>query len=1421
MATAAPLRESTSVPRERRDLFPGRSRVTLGLGVAAYALALVQRPGMSTSDTKINLHVDPVAFLGQVASVWSPTDGLGHVQGGQYSGYLWPMGPFFAVGHLIGLSAWLTERLWFGTLLALSAWGAVRLVDALFSRERGVAHIVAGAIYMVNPYVVVIASRTTEFLLAYAALPWLLLVVHRGLRDPRRWFCPAAFALIVASTGGGVNATVTAYVLLGPVLLGIYEATVGGAGLRAALAFGWRAMLAVVLASLWWMIPLLVQSRYGLNFLLYTEHVGAIWGPTSLSESLRLMGYWPTYLGVGFADHLIPYFGGAGTLLFNPFVVVASLLVPGLAFAGYLWTRRWRFAPFFLASAVIALAVMSVGYPDGTLARRGFTFLYNHLSSFQFLRTTYKAGPVLAIAVAMLGGAAASTLWQRSRASVRAAAAAAGAGLLVAAALPLFQGRAIELTWNSVPSAWLRAAADLNRLPANSRAIVLPGQAFAFYRWGGTVDPILPALTRLPVAIRNTPPFDDTHAIDFLWTVDDLVQQQRLLPGELKPLLGLMGVSAVVVATDDDDALTGALAPAPAARELAAQGLGRPSRSYGPERPFAAADGTAASDLRLPEVRAYDIRSPGLLRIEPAAQPTIVDGSAEGVADIAALGSLPSSRALMYAGDMSAPAIRRAAAAGADVFITDSNRRRVFVASRVRDDTGATVAADEPFPADAALLDPFSRAGSPGQTVATLRGARYIRAPYNPELAQFPEHRPYAAFDADPHTSWRADTSLDRSRQWVEIGLNRPRSVPYVDLLPDQSDPAVALTAIEINGRRFALHPGWNRLPVDLRHVTAVRAQIAGTRTQGADTSTIVGIAELRIPGVHVREYLRPPVLAERALRGDDLRRSAISYVFQRTTAADPLRRGPAPAHVAPQGDVLQREAALIAGAQDAETGITRVIDPPVARSWGVSGLASVSPSAADPALDRIAGTDIGGARFSSSARLQGIAGYRASAAFDDKPSTAWLTPFNASQPAWIAWTTRAPRTLTHLVLQRSSLPASFPTRVSVSAAGRTTAAIAVSRSGSVAFPQPIRADRFRLNILGAAGPNRDAVAIAGITGSGAPVVSRAVGNEIRGRCGDLVATIGGRSIALRLQGTVSSFDRGDALRLNSCGPLVPLPQAPMAVSVRPSVTRPLLIELHSPAPTPVAPAGPGGGQVIDSGHEASGAFTNVRVHVGGPSWLVLAESYSRGWRATCNGHSLGPPQALDGFANGWRVAAACRTVSVTFGPQRGVELGYLAGGVSCVLLAVILILELRRRRRTTAASAPPESSPLLVPAAPPAWRPAPKVAMTVGVVAAGAFGIMFGLRASAVVGPTFALILWRGIPTRLVLLIVGALLVIVVPVLYLAFPGTNQGGYDTGYAAEHMGAHWVTVAAFALLVFALAGDLLAALRPVWRARGQ
>jgi hypothetical protein len=268
---------------------------------------------------------------------------------------------------------------------------------------------------------------------------------------------------------------------------------------------------------------------------------------------------------------------------------------------------------------------------------------------------------------------------------------------------------------------------------------------------------------------------------------------------------------------------------------------------------------------------------------------------------------------------------------------------------------------------------------------------------------------------------------------------------------------------------------------------------------------------------------------------------------------------------------------------------------------------------------------------------------------------------------------------------------------------------------------------------------------------------------------------------------------------------------------------RPYVLGLRSPpsaAAIPAAsgghraPAGAGGwvavgpsGRVEAQGHQGRGSYTGVRVAPSGPSWLVLGESYNRGWRAECDGRSLGGPRVVDGFANGWRVGPECRRVEFHFAPQRAVDAGYWVGGLACLVLAAILLF--RRPRRGEPVEPPPD---LPVDDARRPWSL--RSALLAGLAAGVLLGFAFALRAGVAIAPAVALILWRGWSPRALILAAGGLLAIVVPILYVLFPGRDRGGYDTEYAVEHLGAHWVTVAAVVLLVVAMLLGALNVRRP-------
>jgi arabinofuranan 3-O-arabinosyltransferase len=1433
-------------PARIRSLRVRRPPLPAGLAVGCFLLAVLQRPGELIADTKVNLYVHPQTFLSDVASAWTPTGSLGHVFAGQYGGYLFPMGPWFALGDLLGVPLWLVHRAWLGLLLALAAWGVVRLMDALYRPERGVAHAGAAVLFVLNPYVAVYANRTSVALLAYAALPWLLLCVHRGLRDPRGWRWPAAFALVLTCTGGGVNVAVIAWVLCGPALFLLFERGWGGVPRGALAPFLVRLAACSVPTSAWWVVPVLVHARYGVDFLAFTEQPGTIWSTTSVTESLRLMGFWTSYISVGFGGELRPFASHAPALLFQPLVVGAGLIVPALALAGFGWTARWRYGPWFLLLTLAGLVIMAAGWPEGTPLRRGATFAYNHVAPVQFLRTTYKAGPLVALGLAGLGGPALAALcnglgswrsWPALQArAARALAVATAAALVALAAWPLTSGRGPEPQLRAdVPPYWRAAAADLGRRGQSSRAIVLPGQLFASYRWGQTIDAILPALTPHPVATRYIIPYADLRASDLLWSVDALINQERVLPGQLAPLLDLMGVGDVVVNADGDRSRGGELGPAETARALNRSGLGRVVEGrvrYGPVRSIAASPERLAAPVALPAIRVLRVPTGGLVRVLPRSPLTVVDGSAPALTGLAAFGALRPDRPLAYAADLRPAALHAAARRGAAFVISDSNRRRAFVASRLRGGAGATLAPDQDLSADGTQFDAFRGTGHgpEAQTVAIVRGVRSLRHPFSPQVTQFPEHRPFAAFDGDERTAWLADRLLAKDRRYLDIDLGRPRDVEYLELVP-HSDARGEVRAVEVNGRRFAVRRGVNRLRVRLRAVRRLRVRLVDVRRPRDASGGGGGIRELRIPGVHVSETLRPPVLVERALRGADLDANALTYLFERTTADVPALRG------RQAGEV---QAGLLRDARDPESQLARTFTPPAPRRYRGSALVSVDPSAPDDALDRMAGVR-GALRTTSSSRFDNRPGLRASGAFDGSAARAWVGQWIPGRPAWIAWKGARATTVSRLRLVPPRARVRRPTLIRVRAGEADSGPVAVRTDGLVVLPRALRGHGFRLDVLRAAFPRgpralaraRQAVGIGELRGTGQPRLQvpgalsagRARAPAITAPCGAARLIVAGRPVGLRAAGTLAAFDAGRPLRARLCD-TVALPAAQVGLFGRPAALRVDHLRLSSAAPAGTMVASLGG-RVLDPGRGGRGRRDGVRVQADGPSWLVLGESYNRGWRARCDGRELGPPRAMQGYANAWPIAPGCGDVSFAFAPNRALPIAYGVSAVACALLLAVCLAGRRRRRRRglrrgragndigpaeevaagrpQVVAAPPRS-------AAPRWSG--RGALAAGVLAAVVLGFVFALRAGVVLGPVVALALWRGAGVRGLSLTAGALLGVAVPVAYALPRDDGRAGYTTNYANLHIAGHWIGVLAVTLLGLALALSLRTARGP-------
>ncbi len=503
-----------------------------------------------------------------------------------------------------------------------------------------------------------------------------------------------------------------------------------------------------------------------------------------------------------------------------------------------------------------------------------------------------------------------------------------------------------------------------------------------------------------------------------------------------------------------------------------------------------------------------------------------------------------------------------------------------------------------------------------------------------------------------------------------------------------------------------------------------------------------------------------------------------------------------------------------IRDAEDAELELDRVFRPPGARSYTLDAWTSIAPDAPDSEIDRLAGIG-GAAEFRSSGRFQGLARHRASSAFDGDRGRAWVADRLDGSTPYVKWKTPRPASLQSLRLITADLPAGSPTVVRVSTAGASTSRLRVGPTGAVSLPRTLTASSFRLDILEVEQPPGDrgdtpaTVAIADIEGVGVPRIEAPASGSLAGRCGDATVRVADRDVALRVTGTVDALEQGLPLRASACGAQeLRLEAGDQRLTTEAGLVRVGHLRLRSEAPDGIGPAR-GGGAVLDPGDAERGRHEGVRVRVDGPAWLVLGESYNSGWRAACDGRDLGEPEVVDGYANGWHPPEDCRAVELTFGPQRAVAVGYAVSALACPALLGLLLVGGRRLRRRAAVAG--RSAGALWTVTPDAAEPWPwRRAALAGLAAAVVFGFLFALRAGPPIGLGVGLVLWRGVGSRALVAAAVVALAVVVPAIYVIFPAEDRGGYNSGYAQDILGAHWVGVAAFVLLFLALARSLSA-----------
>ncbi|NUT33371.1 MAG: DUF3367 domain-containing protein, partial [Hamadaea sp.] len=1222
------------------------------------ALAFAQEPGMTLVDTKVDLAVNPLGWLGRALHMWNPVAGFGEVQNQAY-GYLWPMGPFFAVGEAIGAPAWVVQRLWWALLLCVAYTGAVELATRLRIGTPA-TRMIAGVAFALTPRILTELGTISVESWPTALAPWVLVPLvglTRGVSLRRS----VALSALVVACAGGVNATAV-FAVVPAAALWLVIAPIPR---RVRTIAAWCG--AVLCATAWWLGPLLLFGRYSPPFLDYIETSEVTTRPTDLTSVLRGASHWLAYLDTPYG----PLMPTGFRLVHEPLLVAATVAVAALGLAG-LARRGMPHRAYLIACLLLGIALVTLGHASDLDTVVGGPLRDFIDGAGAPLRNLHKFDVVLRLPL-MLGlahllgvaarAAARSTrqtaaaessdrVARRSPARLRSLAltAAAVAAVAAVASPALTGGLTASGSFLGVPGYWRDAAAWLNSHTGRDRALIVPAARFPHYHWGSPSDEIAQPLLTAPWGVRSSIPLAPAATIRLLNAIDETLATGAGSAG-LADLLARSGVKHLVLRSDLNAGKTGTARSLQVRQALHRSPGINAVASFGPE----IGGGPIAGDFYdngfgVP-VRAIEIfqvdRVVSPVGLYDAAAVTTVVGGPESLLEMAAAGRLPAAPTVLAGdlGDRTPPG---------PVTLTDGLRRREVAFGRGQDATSATYAADEPWQIAAPAHDYLPPWGPGWTTTAAYDGIASIAASGSwaqpqPLAGARPEHLPYAAVDGDPATSWRTAPGSKPTGQWVELVLARPTNVAEVTVTVDRQADNVPT--------RLALRAGPEQVSADVVAGTAT-FRLGGVLTtrvrvaveQSAATLRVgqggVGIAEIAIPGVTAERTLVVPAgPASGAAAGVVL--TAAPSVASCFTAAGQTRCNPA----------------LARKSEDAGR-IDRTLTLPAAGSYTPAVWARPTPGLALDAVLDTAYADLAPFAIlptvtSSSRGVADPAG-RPGAVVDGDPTTAWYAGHGDGN-AWLRMAWLTPRTITGLKLSLSGdVAATRPESVTVVGSGADgVRSGVVAADGTVTFDRPLHTAEIMIFLLDRI-PARSLdpytnswqilpVAVGEITtlpdpqtrtpdldrrvvlpcGSGPDL--RAGGRTLRTA---LVATIRDLLELREVPATVCPAEGGKAeepLALAAGTARVIATSSPLATPTRLALT-PRTTENTVPA-----------GSSVDRGDAVdvlSWAATQRRLIVAESAHervLVVRENVNPGWTATLAGATL-RPITLDGWQQGWFV---------------------------------------------------------------------------------------------------------------------------------------------------------------------------------------
>ena len=1275
-----------------------------GYGVVLAAIAFVQSPGLMVGDTKFDLVVDPWGFLGRAAHMWDSQAAFGQVQNQAY-GYFWPMGPFFGVGHTVHVPEWVVQRLWWTLLLCLAFFGILRLCRAM-GVGRPWTQVVAAFAFALSPHLVTLLGATSVEAWPTALAPWVLVPLVRATQggSVRR---QAALSALVVACCGGVNAVAVSAVLP----LGALWIWTRSAGPRRWRLFAWW-VGCVVLATLWWLVPLLLMGGYAAPFLDYIESAPITTLPTGLVNTVNGVSDWVAYA----APDTFPAGHQVAT---TAFLVLDAAVVAGLGLAG-IARRDNEHRRFLLAGVVVGAVLVGFGYAGdmhGWFAHPRQDLLDAALAPF---RNLHKYDVVLRIPLVLglahllerlQGAASAPEAHPHASSSSRIPASVA---LLTAMVAML----GLSVPWYSgvvaprggvleVPDYWRAAAQYLTKEDDGTVALEVPASAFGDYLWGRPHDDILQSLAGSPWAVRNVVPLAEPGNVVFLDAVTEAVEAGR--PNSaLADVLAANGIGRLVVRNDLDRLVTGAPEPVVLHQALSlSQGLER-AATFGPPvgEPALthAPNGTrvltrAGLSARYPAIEVYDVQPPAGRALLVSGDVPAVVGDPGSLLRAPGFDALPYSSPTVLAGDLGDRTL--------PLLLTDGLRYREKTFAEVRRNESAThpPVTDWLLPAvvpNHQIYDDQRR----WSTTAAVQGVEGVEATSSqsdatsaPPLAR--EHLPFAALDGSVATSWRSALGTAPQGQTWRVAFGSPQPVPVVSVTMGRSTGRVVrqltfrsgghekTVGAPAPGRTRNVWLGWPAS--DDLSVTATKAAAHGQ----------FSLAEVSVPGVSARRYLQLPVPPA----GDDVsavvltRDQGVSSCVRLVDLVCDDRVGTG----GEDGDWLNRIVTL---------------DAPQEYAVQLHGSARTGRAAVSALRNLLP------VRATASSRIGREVGQSALATVDGDPATTWVSSPRDATP-WLRVSWRAPVTVRSLRLAVDDAAGASQPRKVLLVWGKgpdQSRTVKLDRSGAATIPA-VRAKKLTMVI-------QSWDAAYSVDGEQAfplpPGVSELEldgGDDLTGQQADQPLVVpcaagpqviaGDADLRTRARTTLQQVMSGGSVSLLPCGQdRVRLDSGRNLVTVVPSTL------LRADAMLLDRPGSPGLPTVVRPSISSWGQDRRTvdLPDRSGESLLVVEENENAGWHATLDGKAL-QSQRVDGWKQGWWVPAGdAAQVELSYSPQ-GPYRTALAAGLAGALVVVALALWRRRDR----------SEEL------PALRPAEGWTVLDGLLLVGAAGLLAGFVGAAV----------------------------------------------------------------------------------------